>query len=260
MGRVSGKVAIVTGAGSGQGAAEAYLLAQEGAKVIATDIDYGSVRKVVGEINRQNPGAGLALMHDVSLKEDWKKVIKTGVEAFGSITILANNTSIPTSTSCDQASQKKLIKTKNIDAWSQFVGIETIVPVMKRAGVGSIVNVAPLEVLNACGHFDTSAASEHTANAFFRMVAAELSPFNIRVNAIAHGVVKTLVAEDDSSVGNPEKDASDSRSISFSGRANDVVQLVLYLASDEASSMTGTLHVINSGDYCVSDSVRSIIK
>jgi NADP-dependent 3-hydroxy acid dehydrogenase YdfG len=79
MGRVSGKVAVVTGAGSGQGAAEADLLAQEGAKVIATDINFDNVQKVVEEINAQHPGSALAKRHDVSSKEEWTTIVDAGV-------------------------------------------------------------------------------------------------------------------------------------------------------------------------------------
>jgi len=253
MRRVSGKVALVTGAGSGQGAVGARLLAQEGAKVIATDIDYGSVRKVVGEINMQNPGAGLALKHDVSMRDDWFNTIRTGVEAFGPITVLINNTDIPTPTFRYQAPEENSIRTRNIDAWSHFVGMETVVPVMKWAGVGSIVDVAPLEVLVACVHFDTYATRRRTADAFLRTVAAELAPFNIRVNAIAQGLIEKPAKNDVLSLIRSAESISGDRYFCSSGLADDVGQLVLYLASDESSSMTGTLHIIDPVGFNVSE-------
>jgi len=148
MGRVSGKVAIVTGAGSGQGAAEARL-AQEGAKVIATDINFDNVLSVVEAINAQRPGVALAQLHDVASKEEWLKIVDAGVQAFGPITVLVNNAGIFAQTPYDQLTHEQWQKTMDINAWSQFAGIQTVVPFMKKAGVGSIVNIASLAAVNA---------------------------------------------------------------------------------------------------------------
>src|SRR5690625_6494407 len=94
MGRVDGKVAIVTGAAGGQGSEEARLLAKEGAKVVATDLNEDGVQKVVDEINQEHGKVAIAVKHDVTSEEDWEKVVETAVSEFGSIHIIVNNAGI----------------------------------------------------------------------------------------------------------------------------------------------------------------------
>ncbi|EMZ44054.1 solvent efflux pump periplasmic linker srpA [Pseudomonas aeruginosa str. Stone 130] len=160
MGRVNGKVAIVTGAGGGQGEAEARLLAAEGAKVVATDINLDRVTRVVAEINEQYPGSAMALWHDVSSQSDWQDVVEQTVAAFGPITILVNNAGILAPAAYDKVTFEHWQKTMNVNAWSQFVGMQTVIPHMRAAGGGSIINVASLAVVNACGRFTAYTASK----------------------------------------------------------------------------------------------------
>jgi NAD(P)-dependent dehydrogenase (short-subunit alcohol dehydrogenase family) len=168
MDRVNGKVAIVTGAGSGQGAAEARLLAQEGAKVIATDINFDKVRGVAEDINALYPNSALALKHDVSSKEEWLKVADAGVKGFGPITVLVNNAGILAPAPYERVTHEHWQSTMDINAWSQFAGIQTVVPFMKQAGVGSIINVASLAAVNASGRFTAYTASKGAIDAFSR--------------------------------------------------------------------------------------------
>lgn len=247
MGRVAGKVAIVTGAGTGQGEAEARLLAQEGAQVIATDINYENVRKVADSINSKYPGSALAIKHDVSSKEDWVKVMEDGGKAFGSITILVNNAGILAPTIYDTLTHQQWQKVMDVNAWSQFVGIQTVVPAMKKAGGGSIINVASLAAVNACGRLTAYTASKGAVDAFSRAAAIELAPFNIRVNSINPGVIHTSMVDE----AFPTQAAIDAvaavQPLRRMGRPIDVAYLVLYLASDESWFTTGTSQVIDGG-------------
>lgn len=259
MGRVSGKVAIVTGAGSGQGAAEARLLAQEGAKVIATDINFENVGKVVDEINARHPGTALAQRHDVSLKDDWEKVVETGVQAFGAITVLVNNAGILSPAPFDQVTHAHWQKTLDINAWSQFVGIQMVVPFMKRAGVGSIINIASLAVVNASGRFTAYTASKGAVDAFSRAAAIELAPFNIRVNSVDPGVIHTPMVDEAFPDDDAMRAAADAQPLKRLGRPIDVAYLVLYLASDESWFTTGTSQIIDGG-LSVMGGVRPILE
>lgn len=259
MGRVSGKVALVTGAGAGQGEAEARLLAQEGAKVIATDINFEKLRLVVQDINAQHPGAALALRHDVSSKDEWVKVVEEGVMAFGPITILVNNAGILSPATYDEVTHAHWQKTMDINAWSQFVGIQTVVPHMKEAGVGSIINIASLAVVNACGRFTAYTASKGAVDAFSRAAAIELAPFNIRVNSVDPGVIHTAMVDE----AFPDEVAISAVAVAQPlqrmGRPIDVAYLVLYLASDEAWFTTGTSQVIDGG-LSVTGGVRPVLE
>jgi NAD(P)-dependent dehydrogenase (short-subunit alcohol dehydrogenase family) len=259
MGRVSGKVAIVTGAGSGQGAAEARLLAQEGAKVIATDINFENVRKVVDEINAVLPGAALALRHDVSSKEEWTKVAEAGVQAFGPITVLVNNAGILAPATYDQVTYQHWQKTMDINAWSQFAGIQTVVPFMKQAGAGSIVNIASLAAVNAAGRFTAYTASKGAINAFSRAAAIELAPFNIRVNCVNPGVIHTPMVEEAFRGDEVMKATLDAQPLGRLGRPIDIAYYVLYLASDESWFTTGTAQNIDGG-LSVMGGVRPVVE
>lgn len=259
MGRVSGKVALVTGAGSGQGAVEARLLAQEGAKVIATDINFGNVRDVVNEINAHYPSSALAQRHDVSSKEEWTKVVEAGVEAFGSITVLVNNAGILAPAPYDQVTHEHWQKTMNVNAWSQFAGIQTVVPFMKQAGVGSIVNIASLAVVNACGRFTAYTASKGAVDAFSRAAAIELAPFNIRVNSVDPGVIHTPMVDEAFPDDDAMKATMDAQPLKRLGRPIDVAYLVLYLASNESWFTTGTSQIIDGG-LSVMGGVRPVVE
>jgi NAD(P)-dependent dehydrogenase (short-subunit alcohol dehydrogenase family) len=259
MGRVTGKVAIVTGAGSGQGAAEAHLLAHEGAKVIATDINFESVGKVVDEINTQHPGSALAQRHDVSSKEQWTKIIDAGVREFGPITVLVNNAGILAPAPYDRVTHEHWQRTMDINAWSQFVGIQTVVPSMKEAGVGSIINVASLAAVNASGRFTAYTASKGAIDAFSRAAAIELAPFNIRVNSVDPGVIHTPMVDAAFPDHGSMKAAVEAQPLRRLGRPIDVAYLVLYLASDESWFTTGTSQIIDGG-LSVMGGVRPVVE
>jgi NAD(P)-dependent dehydrogenase (short-subunit alcohol dehydrogenase family) len=247
MGRVSGKVALVTGAGTGQGEAEARLLAAEGAFVVATDINEEAVKAVVASINAERSGAAIAMRHDVSSSEDWQAVAAEAEATFGPITILVNNAGILAPASYDKVTHAHWQRTMDVNAWSQFVGMQTVIPQMEKAGVGSIVNIASLAVVNACGRFTAYTASKGAVDAVSRAAAIELAPLNIRVNSVDPGVIHTAMVDeafpDDASIAA----AAAAQPLRRMGRPIDVAYLVLYLASDEAWFTTGTSQVIDGG-------------
>lgn len=247
MGRVAGKVALVTGAGSGQGEAEARLLALEGAKVIATDIEYDKVSKVVAQINAEREGSAVALKHDVALKEDWERVVEASRRAFGNITILVNNAGILAPAPYDAVTYEHWKKTMDVNAWSQFVGIQTVVPQMRAAGVGSIINVASLAAINACGRLTAYTASKGAVDAFSRAAAIELAGYNIRVNSVNPGVIHTAMVDEAFPTREAMDEVAAAQPLRRMGRPIDVAHLVLYLASDESWFTTGTSQVIDGG-------------
>ncbi|MBP2170800.1 NAD(P)-dependent dehydrogenase (short-subunit alcohol dehydrogenase family) [Erwinia toletana] len=247
MGRVSGKIALVTGAGGGQGEAEARLLASEGAHVIATDINFEAVKKVVEEINAERPGAALALQHDVALSTDWERVVAEGKTAFGPITILVNNAGILAPAPYDLVTYEHWRRTMDVNAWSQFAGMQAVIPQMKEAGVGAIVNIASLAVVNACGRFTAYTASKGAVDAVSRAAAIELAPMNIRVNSVNPGVISTAMVEEAFPDQASMEAAAAAQPLRRMGRPIDVAYLVLYLASDESWFTTGTSQVIDGG-------------
>jgi NAD(P)-dependent dehydrogenase (short-subunit alcohol dehydrogenase family) len=247
MGRVFGKVALVTGAGTGQGEAEARLLAAEGASVVATDINFEAVKKVVEDINAARPGAALAVEHDVSSGSAWAEVVAKAKETFGPITILVNNAGILAPATYDKVTYDHWQRTMDVNAWSQFVGMQSVIPHMQEAGVGSIINIASLAVVNACGRFTAYTASKGAVDAVTRAAAIELAPLNIRVNSVNPGVIHTAMVNE----AFPDKASIDAAAaaqpLRRMGRPIDLAYLVLYLASDESWFTTGTAQNIDGG-------------
>ncbi|WP_084242936.1 SDR family NAD(P)-dependent oxidoreductase [Planomicrobium okeanokoites] len=249
MGRLDGKVAIITGAGSGQGAEEARIFAREGAKVVATDIQVDKVNAVAEEITGSG-GEALSFNHDVTKQEDWEMVVKETVNRFGKVDILINNAGI------GGAEGFGLIDTIDLDGWnkfmtvnatSNFLGIKAVVPEMRKNGKGSIVNISSMAGIigGAAGVHYT--ASKGATRLLTKGAAVELGPDNIRVNSIHPGFINTpmtsVVLDDEAMTTNTLKDIP----LGIIGEPEDVAYLALFLASDEARFITGAEHLIDGG-------------
>lgn len=249
MTRLNGKVAIITGAANGQGAAEARLFAKEGAKVVATDIQSDLVQKVVEEIVA-NGGDAIALKHDVANEEDWKKVVEEAVKTFGQVDILVNNAGIGGAEGFGSLETIELSgweRFMSINATGNFLGVKYVVPEMKKVGKGSIVNISSIAGLvgGAAGIHYT--ASKGATRLMTKGLAVELGPDKIRVNSVHPGLIDTPMV----SIVTENKEATDGflqeiplRAV---GKPEEVANLVLFLASDESSYVTGAEIAIDGG-------------
>jgi NAD(P)-dependent dehydrogenase (short-subunit alcohol dehydrogenase family) len=258
MSRLNGKVAIVTGAGMGQGEAEARLLADLGAKVVATDVNFENVSRVVDEINAGRPDSALALRQNVAERDQWTIVVEQAVSKFGPVTVLVNNAGIFSKMTYDTLSHAHWQDIMDVNAWGQFAGIQAVVPGMRAAGVGSIINVGSLAVVNACGRLSAYTASKGAVDAFSRAAAIELAGFNIRVNCINPGVIHTSMVEEAFPTPEAMAAAAAVQPLKRFGRPVDVAYLVAYLASDESWFTTGASIVIDGG-LSVEGGVRPVI-
>jgi NAD(P)-dependent dehydrogenase (short-subunit alcohol dehydrogenase family) len=247
MGRVSGKVALVTGAGGGQGAAEAKLLAAEGARVIATDLNASNIVKVAAEINAEFPGRVIAAAHDVANENDWKRVCQLALDSVGPITILVNNAGILLRASYQDTTYEQWKKSMDVNAWGTFIGIRSVVPQMQQAGGGSIINIASMAVVNSCGHFTAYTASKGAVDALSRAAAVELAAHNIRVNSVNPGIIRTQMLEEAGMTAEMLVNAAAAHPLGRCGEPTDVAYLILYLASDESRFTNGTSQNIDGG-------------
>jgi NAD(P)-dependent dehydrogenase (short-subunit alcohol dehydrogenase family) len=247
MGRVSGKIALVTGAGSGQGAEEARLLASEGAQVVATDLNFANVERVVAEINEITPGRAVAAGHDVAKEEDWKRVCELALNTFGPVTILVNNAGMLLNISYEDTTYEQWTKTMDVNAWGTFIGIRSVVPMMKQAGVGSIINIASMAVVNSVGLLTAYTASKGAAEAITRPAAVQLAQHNIRVNAVNPGFIVTNLVLDAGMTQEMIDGAAARHPLGRNGSPRDIANLVLFLASDESDFITGTSQIIDGG-------------
>ena len=247
--RLQNKVAIITGAASGMGAEEAKLFAKHGAKVVATDVQFEKVVAVVEEIKAAG-GEAIAVAHNVALKEDWEKVVASAIEAFGTIDVLINNAGIA------DRNPFGTPETMELDEWdrildinlkSVFLGMKQVLPVMKEKKAGSIINVSSIAAMIGTGGPFAYTATKGGIRSMTKQVAAVYGEFNIRVNSIHPGGVKTPMIEE--ALQNPDfaKRVEMTTPLRRVAEPIEIANAALFLASDESSYMSGSEMVVDGG-------------
>ena len=248
MKRLENKVAIITGAAMGQGAAEAYLFAKEGAKVVAADMAEDALKENVDAINADFPGMALGVHLDVASEENWQQVVKQAVETFGTVDILVNNAGVGSrGINYDKTDREAFDRIMGINAWGSFAGIKTVVPVMKKAGGGSIVNVSSLAAVVGV-EFNAYTLTKGAVVSMTRAAAVDLGKDNIRVNTIIPGTIVTPMTKIICDYPKVLKSCEEKTCLGHIGEPNDIAYGVLYLASDEAKYVTGSDLTIDGGE------------
>ena len=243
------KVAIVTGARRGMGRTHALALAQMGTKIVVSDISLEDCQKVVEEIEKEG-GEAIAVKCDVSKKEEVDNMVKAAVEKWGKIDILVNNAGIAQFVPFLEMTEEDWDRTININLKGYFLCAQAVAKEMAKQKSGVIVNIASIAMGQQGIGFQTLAhysASKGGIVAMTETLALELAPLNIRVNAIAPGMIDTPMVE--STKQNPEAlEATLARiPLHRAGKPEEVSNLVLFLASDASSYMTGSTIVIDGG-------------
>lgn len=240
MGRLENKVAIITGAAQGMGAAHAQRFVEEGAKVVLTDLNEEKGQALADELGENV----IFVKQNVTSEEDWKTVVAKAEEAFGPVNILVNNAGISVNKSIMDMSLEEYRRIVDINQVSVFLGIRTVVPSMEKAGNGSIVNISSMNglVAGAIGYTDTKFAVRGMTKA----AAIELSHRGIRVNSVHPGVIETpMIQQADAK--DVIKEFAKFIPLKRVAQPEEVSNLVLYLASDESSYSTGSEFVIDGG-------------
>jgi 3alpha(or 20beta)-hydroxysteroid dehydrogenase len=244
MGRVSGKVAIVTGAARGMGAAHARRLVEEGARVVLTDL-----LDQEGEAMARSLGANARFMHhDVSKEADWKRIVGDTEAAFGPISVLVNNAAISGFSPIETLEEAEYRRIIEVNQFSVFLGMKTVVPSMKRAGGGAIINISSSAGLVGLPYLLAYVASKFAVRGMTKSAAIELAPDNIRVNVIHPGTIRTpLMAEAPRDVEQRLIDAAPAHRL---GEPEEVANVMLLLASDESRFLTGAEIPVDGGLTC----------
>ncbi|MXP24688.1 glucose 1-dehydrogenase [Altererythrobacter indicus] len=245
MGRLEGKVAIITGAAQGMGAEHARRFVAEDAKTVFTDINADAGAALEAELG----DGAMFVRHDVGSEADWAAVIKATHERFGPANVLINNAGIlgPGAKAAD-LSLSDYEKVCQINQTAIFLGTKHVIPSMIEAGGGSIVNISSISGIVAIyGTPNVAyAASKFAVRGITKQVAIEYGEHNIRANSVHPGYIRTpmmTAALDDEQI----KVASGSVPIKRVGEVEDVSNLAVFLASDESGFITGSEYIIDGG-------------
>ena len=240
MDRLSGKVAIVTGAAGGQGEAEARLFVSQGAKVVITD-----VQPQGGRVAAELGDAAVFLEQDVSDSRAWARVVAETLRRFGKIDALVNNAAMFNPKPLIDTSAAEMEQHFQVNQLGVFLGMQAVIEPMKTAGGGSIVNISSVSGLrNIPGQF-AYAASKWAVRGMTGNAAAELARFGIRVNAVYPGLINTPMLAGNT----PETNARFARSVPIGRMAEpgEVAEVVAFLVSDAASYVNGAEIAVDGG-------------
>ncbi|MGE7934634.1 SDR family NAD(P)-dependent oxidoreductase [Viridibacillus arvi] len=244
MGRLSGKVAIITGAASGMGAKECELFAKEGACVVATDIQEELLNEVVEAINAAG-GQAIAFKHDVTSEEQWKEVVALTVEKFGKVDILVNNAGVSCTSVIANIEMSEWNRVMDINLNSCVLGMKYAVPEMQKNGSGSVVNISSIGGLVGMAGTSPYTASKGALSVLSKAAAIEYGKDKVRVNSVHPGIIVTPMTEPHMGPAMPYYEAH--TQLPYMGNPEDVAYGVLFLASDEARFVTGSELVIDGG-------------
>ena len=245
--RLEGKVALISGGARGQGAVEAKLFAREGAKVVFGDILDESGKQVEAEIHEA--GGEAAYVHlDVTREDDWRTAVNTAIERYGKLDILVNNAGILIRKGIEDTTEEDWDRIMGVNAKGAFLGTKHSIPAMRQAGGGSIVNISSTAGLVASPSGSASyTASKGAVRLLTKSTAVQYAKEGIRCNSIHPGPIDTdMILE---TLTDPAKLEERMQRLPMGrvGTADEIAYGVLYLASEEASFVTGSELVIDGG-------------
>lgn len=242
MKQLEKKVAIITGAAGGMGAVHAAEFINHGAKVVLTDIMEEQGLQLAKELG---PNAHF-IKHDVTKEDDWKKVIEETEKTFGPVAILINNAGIVMTKMIADTSLAEYQKTIDINQTGTFLGMKSVLPSMKKAGGGAIINISSIEGLVGGAMIASYTASKFAVTGLTKAAAIEFAPFGIRVNSVHPGVIDTpMIHQED--VKDAVKELINAIPFKRPADCKEVSNMLVFLASDAASYSTGSAFVIDGG-------------
>ena len=244
--RLQGKVALITGAARGQGAAEARLFAQEGAKVVLADVADQDGTIVAAEIAEAG-GDALYVHLDVTSEDEWDAAVRAAVASFGKLDILVNNAGIWRRGHVLETSSEQWDEIMGVNAKGVFLGTKAAIPEMRKAGGGSIINISSTAGLVGSRTSSAYSASKGAVRIFTKSTAVQYAAEGIRANSIHPGPIDTDMGDQVWPDADSRKAAVARTALSRIGTAQDVAYGALYLASDESSFVTGSELVIDGG-------------
>ena len=245
MGRLEGKVALISGAARGQGEAEARLFANEGAKVVFGDILDMEGEKVEAEIN-ETGGEAKYIHLDVTNESEWETAVKESVNSYGKLDILVNNAGISIGKNVEETTLEEWDLVQDVNSKGVFLGTKAAIPAMRESGGGSIVNISSIAGLVGIASAPY-VASKGAVRLLTKSTAVQYGPENIRCNSVHPGFIETEMTRGMLSNNEERAKRLAITPLGIFATAHDVALSVLFLASDESRYMTGSELVIDGG-------------
>jgi 3(or 17)beta-hydroxysteroid dehydrogenase len=247
MGRVTGKVAIVTGAASGLGKADVCLLAREGASVVLTDINEPAGRELETALQQLHPGKVLFLPHDVRDESQWVEVLRRTRERFGGLHVLVNNAGVVVVATPETTTLEQFRFANSVMSEGVFLGCKHSIPLLAASGGGSIINMSSTASHLGYPVFFAYSAAKGAVRSMTKSIAVhcQINKYNVRCNSIHAGAIETPMVADASRQLGMDMSAYEQMPAGL-GKPEDIAQLVLYLASDESRFVNGAELVIDN--------------
>ncbi|MBP1934471.1 SDR family oxidoreductase [Ammoniphilus resinae] len=250
MDKLQGKVAVVTGAAMGIGRSTAVLLAKEGAKLVVADINEEQAAETVRQIQEVN-GEAIFVKTDVSKSSDVQNLIETAVDRFGKIDVLHNNVGIALGANVVETTDELWTKVIEVNLAGVYRGCKYAIPHMIRNGGGNIVNTTSVQALAGFEGWAAYAASKGGIISLTKQVASEYAKHNIRVNCVAPGTIDTpmnLKVFEEAEDADALRDTwNKMHPLGRFGKPEEIAEVVLFLASDSSSFITGQCIVADGG-------------
>ena len=252
MGRLEGKVAIITGAARGTGEITAHRFVEEGATVVLADILDEPGRAVAKELG--DPATYETL--DVTSEDDWQRVVQSTADRHGRVDVLVNNAAVLLMRVIEETSLQEFERVVSVNQTGTFLGIRAVVETMKAVGGGSIVNVSSVDGMGAKNGIAAYASSKWAVRGLTRVAALELGRFRIRVNTVcpeagsAHMIAPYVPkgVDMEKALGSQQPVLAYQRERTINDRIRDVANMIVFLASDEAASCTGADFTVDGGN------------
>jgi NAD(P)-dependent dehydrogenase (short-subunit alcohol dehydrogenase family) len=249
--RLQGKVALITGGAHGMGEAEARLFAREGAEVVVADVRDADAKTVVDAITAAGGRARFVRL-DVTQEADWQNAVTTALSGFGKLDVLVNNAGISGTIDPDLLSTSAWDRLMEVNAKGVFLGMKHAIPIMQKAGSGAIVNISSVSgfVGQTIVHMGYN-ASKGAVRLMTKSAAVQFAKDGLRVNSVHPGFMPPMLTS--TATADPETRAKMLKAVPMgrAGRVEEVAHAVLFLASDDASYITGTELVVDGGFLAV---------
>lgn len=246
MGRLDGKVALITGGARGMGKSHVRHFAAEGARVVFGDVLDEQGAALAGKVG---PEVCRYLHHDVTSEADWAAAVAAALETFGRLDILVNNAGVLAFASISEMPLADFRRILDVNAVGCWLGMKSVIEPMKAAGGGSIVNISSIEGLTGAADCSAYAASKFAVRGMTKAAAQELGHLGIRVNSVHPGGILTRMVLDTAQTMDPERGERYLKALPLGrfGQSVEVSRLVAFLASDDSSYCTGSEFVADGG-------------